>query len=198
MIKIWRGACCFELGSFFGVKCALLLTICGVLAGTSAQAQGGPYMIPAGTQIVLLTDNRIDARATTGRVFPAQILDPIADAAGQVLVPAGTMAQLTVTGGPDGVELALSSVTINGRLFPAVGSPPEDGAAGAGLGRPPEFTGGGAPLGTLMGATIRRLAEPDIGGTPPIQTRGSAVRVPNGTVLTFRLDRPMWLRPWPA
>jgi len=180
------------------VKCALLLTICGVLAGTSGSVEGGPYRIPAGTQIVLLTDNRIDARATTGRVFPAQILDPIPDAAGQVLVPAGTMAQLTVAGGPDGVQLALSSVTINGRLFPAVSSPPEDRAGGAGLGRPPEFAAGGAPLGTLIAATIRRLAEPDIGGTPPIQTRGSAVRVPNGTVLTFRLDRPIWLRPWPA
>ncbi len=166
------------------MKCAFLLTICGVLARTNGHAQPAPE-IPAGTQIVLLTDSRIETRVAGNRRFPAQILEPVPDAAGQVIVPAGTMAQLAVAGGPGGVELAVASVTINGRLYPAVSSLAAD-------------AGGGAPLGTLLAATIRRLAEPDIGGTPPIQTRGSAVRVPTGTVLTFQLDRPMWLQGYTA
>ncbi len=127
--------------------------------------------IPAGTRVVLLIDSRIDTSAVNGRVFPAQILERIPDAAGPVIVPAGTMAPLAGNGRPGSVELTVASLTINGRLCLAVSRLAEDLTADAGV---------GAPLGTLLAATIRRLAELEIAARRRFRPRAALFACPRG------------------
>jgi hypothetical protein len=169
-------------------------------------------VIPAGTDLVLLTNEPINsARSAPWRAYSAEIDRPILDAAGRLIVPAGSPAELVVVNATSGgtfgtaqVALAVRSVTIDGQTYPVASTINEQQASNEGLGanrRTAETVGGGAALGTLIGAIAGggtgALVGAGLGAAGGaavnVLTKGDRVRVPAETVLTFRLDRPILL-----
>ena len=181
-------------------------------AGPVYTTSPSPGVIPAGTELVLRTDERIDtSQPEPGRTYAAEIDRAILDAAGRTIVPAGSPARLTVVeytgGGTFGtaqLQLAVSSIDVHGVNYPVVSNLSEQEAARPGLGanrRTAETVGGGAVLGTLVGAlagggagaAVGAVAGAAGGAAVDVLTKGSRVRVPAETLLTFRLDRPVRL-----
>jgi hypothetical protein len=177
--------------------------------GVYAQGGGytnsaGPMMLSAGTQIAVRTDEYIDTREAQGATYPAEVAADVLSPDGKVLIPRGAQATLVVRRLPDNnVVLDLSSVQVNGRRY-ALDTSTAHGDRNQGVGmnkRTGEFVGGGAVLGTLLGAiagggkgaAIGALAGGAAGAGTEVLTRGERVKVPAETVLTFRLDRPLYM-----
>jgi hypothetical protein len=172
-----------------------------------------PGVIPAGTQLVLRTNAQINTdTAATGQRYPAQVASAIIGSQGNVIVPEGSPAELTVVSSQGGgtfgtpqLALAVRSLTVHGRTYPVVSEVSEREAQREGLGgnrRTATYVGGGAVLGTLIGAIAGGGAGAAIGAATgaaggaaaQVLTRGDRVRVPAETVLTFRLDEPIRLQ----
>jgi hypothetical protein len=170
----------------------------------------GPTL-PAGTEIAVRTNENIDSsNAPAGATFSAVIDRDVLGTDGAVLIPKGADARLTIrkssSGGLGTPQLALDldSVTLSGRQY-NVSTEDVQRSSREGLGknrRTAEMVGGGAVLGTLLGAiagggkgaAIGAVAGAAAGGATQVLTRGSQVKVPAETVLTFRLDQPLHLQ----
>lgn len=168
-------------------------------------------LIPAGTTMVIRTNESISAdSAVAGGQYAAEVAQDVVNAQGQVLIPRGAPAQLTVneatTGGTVGtseLQLALWSVTANGRTYRVTSDVTErEGRGGLGANeRTAKTVGGGAALGALIGAVAGGGSGAAIGAAvgaaggaaAQVLTRGEAVRVPAETLLTFRLENPIRL-----
>ena len=181
-------------------------------AGPVYTAPAAPGVLPAGTQLVIRTNETIDTdRAVPGRVFSAQLDRAVVDVRGDTIVPAGAPAELVVVSSTSGgtvrtseLQLALRSIVVNGRAYNVVSDVSEQEADREGLGanrRTAETVGGGAILGTLIGAiagggsgaAIGAVAGAAGGAAVQVLTKGDHVRVPAETLLTFRLDQPIRL-----
>jgi hypothetical protein len=200
----------------------VLLAGCSPSAGTRARTtvpaapvstgSSSLELIPAGTTMVIRTNESISARtAQEAHQYSAEVAQDVVNAQGQVIVPKGAPAKLTVidasTGGAVGtseLELALSSLTVGGRTY-TVESDVAERTGKAGLGtneRTAKTVGGGAALGALIGAiagggsgAVAGAAIGAAGGAAAqVLTRGQAVQVPAEAVLTFKLERPVRLR----
>lgn len=208
----------------------VLITIAALIAGSGCASRTGqasrsvpagpvytataePGVIPAGTELVVRTNERIETdQALPGRTFSAEVERAIVDSRGTVIVPENSPAQLRVldssrggTVGTAQLELAVQSLTVGGRTYDVVSDVAEQEADRQGLGanrRTAEMVGGGAVLGTLIGAiagggtgaAIGAAAGAAGGAAVQVLTRGSRVNVPAETVLTFKLDQPIRLR----
>ncbi|MCC6369282.1 MAG: hypothetical protein IT165_37645 [Bryobacterales bacterium] len=177
---------------------------------STLSSSAGPTL-PAGTEIAVRTNENIDSsNAPSGATFSAVIDRDVLGADGAVLIPKGADARLTIrkssSGGLGTSQLALDldSVTLSGRQY-NVSTEDVQRSGREGLGknrRTAEMLGGGAVLGTLLGAiagggkgaAIGAVAGAAAGGTTQVLTRGSQVKVPSETVLTFRLDQPLHLQ----
>jgi len=174
---------------------------------------GGTRILPSGTQIAVRTDEVIESRtATEGQTFSATIEQDVMDDAGNVAIPRRSTARLVIrdiragstTGSPN-LVLDLDSVTVNGqRYMVSTEDVTQSGQSGIGKNRrTAEMVGGGAALGTLLGAIagggkgaiIGAISGAAAGGAVQVLTKGKEVRVPAETMLTFRLDQPLRLRP---
>jgi outer membrane lipoprotein SlyB len=104
------------------------------------------------------------------------------------------------------IVLDLQSVNLNGQRYALntqdLTQTGNNGDRGIGANkRTGEYVGGGAILGTLLGAVagggrgaaIGALAGAAAGAGTQVLTRGSEVKVPAETVLTFQLDQPVYL-----
>jgi hypothetical protein len=169
--------------------------------------------IPAGTQLKIRTNENIVADAqSAGRTYAAEIADDVMVRNGQVLIPRGSPAQLTVQQigsgtmgvGNNEVALALQSVSVNGRTYNVI-SNTTNASNNRGIGankRTAEMTGGGALLGTIIGAVagggkgalIGAVVGGAGGAAAQVLTRGKEVKVPAESVLTFKLDQPLMLQ----
>ena len=170
--------------------------------------------IPSGTQIAIRTNEPIQAdKNNVGRSYSAQITQDILGANGQVLVPRGSPATLAVVqhkGGAlgaisgDQVALALQTITVNGQTM-NVQTDAQTAGNDRGIGknkRTAEYTGGGAVLGTLIGAVaggakgavIGAVVGGAAGAGTQVATKGSNINVPAESVLTFKLDQPLYLQ----
>lgn len=177
----------------------------------TVNAQNGT--LPAGTELDIRTNEDITATADqAGRTYSAEIAKDVLDNNGQVLVPKGSPAALTVqsvkagTMGAGNMEaaLALQSITVNGRTL-SVATNTQTAAGNRGIGankRTAVMTGGGALLGTVLGAVIGggkgaaigAIAGAGAGATAQVVTRGKEVKVPAESVLNFKLDQPVILQ----
>ena len=181
-------------------------------AGPVYTAAAPPGVIPVGTDLVIRTNETIDTdRAVSGRLYSAQLDRPIVDVRGNTIVPAGSNAELVVVNSSSGgtvgtpqLELAVRSLSVNGRTYNVVSDISQREASQEGLGanrRTAETVGGGAVLGTLIGAiagggtgaAIGAVAGAAGGAAVQVLTKGDHVRVPAETLLTFQLDRPIRL-----
>jgi hypothetical protein len=173
---------------------------------------GNPYSsymtLPAGTSIAIRTNESINTRDDAGgRTFSAQVDQDVVGPNGQLIIPRGSDARLVVRRVGDGkLALDLQAVSVNGQSFIVNTNDIVQGQRRDGVGenkRTAEYAGGGAVLGTLLGAiagggkgaAIGALAGGAAGAGAETLTRGSEVRVPAETVLSFRLDSPMTLTP---
>ena len=104
--------------------------------GIAAAQTGQPYpadrpgerdgtSIPSGTQISVRTNEAIDSNsASEGQRFSAEVADDVKSASGEILVPKGSAAELSVSSINSGgttssseVALTLHSVEVNGRKY---------------------------------------------------------------------------------
>ncbi len=179
----------------------------------AAATPGQAAAIPAGTQVQIRTNQAIDAtKENVGQQYSAEIADNILDASGNILVPKGSQAQLTIANvgttqkgvGSNEVSLALQSINVGGRTFTVQTNPvTQQNERGIGANkRTAEMTGGGAVLGTVIGAVagggkgaaIGAAVGGASGAAAQVATRGNEVKVPAETVLTFKLDQSVTLQ----
>jgi hypothetical protein len=170
-------------------------------------------VIPSGTELAIRTSEPIDSRsARVDQTFAAQVDHDIVDDSGQVLIPRGSDAQLVIkqindggsTGTPD-LVLDVRSIKIDGRRYLIdVSDIQQKGTSGVGKNkRTGEMVGGGAVLGTIIGAiagggkgaAIGAVGGAAAGAGAEVLTKGKDVRVPSETLLRFKFDHPMQLRP---
>jgi len=169
-------------------------------------------VLPAGTEITVLTNLAIDSRnAQPGQTFPAQITQDVTTADGRVVIPRNTDATLVLQSENGGgihsgdIVLDLQSVMINGVPQSVVTSDVvQTSGPGGGVNRKTgEYAVGGAALGALIGAiagggkgaAVGAAAGAGAGAATEIMTHGHRVYVPAETTLTFELQRPVVLRP---
>ncbi|HSL23683.1 MAG TPA: hypothetical protein VK886_19280 [Vicinamibacterales bacterium] len=178
----------------------------GAVSGRSLEA-------PAGTELVVRTVETIDSRNSgADQTFSAIVEQGVTNAAGHVIVPTGSSAQLMIrqmssggaTGSPE-MALDVHSLTVAGRRY-LLSTADVTLASRTGIGknrRTAETIGGGAALGTVIGAiagggkgaAIGGLAGAAGGAAVQVLTRGRDVQVPAETVLKFTLDRAVTLQP---
>jgi hypothetical protein len=159
--------------------------------------------IEAGTEILVRTNERINARNSDGRVYSGVVERDVLDASGRIAVQSGSTVELTVRGVTNQLVLDLESVTVNGQRFAVDASADEIGGRqrdGVGVNnRTGEFVGGGALLGTILGAiagggkgaAIGALSGAGAGAGTLLLTRGRRVNLPEESLVTFRLNRPI-------
>lgn len=162
--------------------------------------------IPAGTEVVVRTIDRVDANAADPqRRYMASIERDVVDSNGRVVIPRGASAHLIVRNARDGrVAIDLRSVNVNGQRFvlDAADLTNAQGREGVGANRRTgEYVGGGAIIGGILGAVVGggegaavgAAAGGAAGAGAEIATSGPRVRIPSETVLRFRLDHPVYL-----
>ena len=160
--------------------------------------------IPANTEVVVRTIDRIDVRqADLRQRFLASIDRDVMDSDGNVVVPKGSQVHLIaqdVGGGQ--IAIDLRSVNVNGQRYVLNSEDITNTKDRKGIGenkRTGEFVGGGAVLGTLLGAiagggrgaAIGALAGGAAGAGTQVLTRGSALHIPSETVLRFKIEQPV-------
>jgi len=174
------------------------------------QARMERVVLPAGTEIAVRTNERIDVKdVVEGQTFSAQIDQDVRDTDGSIAIPRGSDARLIARRvEKDGdIFLDVESITVEGRRYGVSTADQEIQNRRQGLGgnkRTGEFVGGGAVLGAIIGAiagggkgaAIGAVAGAGAGAATQIITRGKEVHVPAETVLRFRLDQPLRLRLW--
>ena len=169
-------------------------------------------MLPAGTQLVIVTNEQIDSNtARQGQTFSAQVDQDVVDSSNELIVPKGSPAALiirTATGGGVGnpeITLDINSLTVRGRRYTvSTRDLQEKGNGGIGKNkRTAEYIGGGAVAGTIIGAilghgkgaAIGAAAGAAAGAGVQVLTKGKEVRVPAETILRFNLDQAVTLAP---
>ena len=165
------------------------------------------HLVPIGTEVSVQTEETIDgSTAADGQTFAANVTEPVKDADGKVVIPAGAKAQVVIRSleqggkirGRDDLVLDLASVSIDGRQYAlSTADLEEKGKQGIGANkRTAEFTGGGAAIGGIVGAIFGGAKGAAIGagvgagGGAATQalTKGN-IRVEPETILTFKLDK---------
>jgi hypothetical protein len=147
--------------------------------------------------MVRTTEAISTARDTPGKTYSAEVTNDIVDQGGNMLVPKGSPVQLTAVASPGGtsdateVQLAILSMTVNGKTYQVTSATAEGGAS---LERPEQSARAtekahrGALFGTVTGTTSGGGAAAD-----QVVTRGKEVRVPADSVITFRLEQTIQL-----
>jgi len=170
------------------------------------------YELSAGTEISVRTEETIDSgKAAEGQTFAAEVTKDVADAAGDIVIPHGSNAQIVIRSASKGGKIRgasdlvmdLASVSIDGRLYDISSTAVEKkGRSGIGANRRTGvFTGGGAAIGAIIGAiagggkgaAIGAGSGAGAGALTQILTKGT-IKVPVETVLTFKLDQPLAVR----
>lgn len=164
--------------------------------------------LPAGTEIAVRTDVAIDsATADEGQTFPCEVTKDAMDAAGNIVIPARSSAQVIIKSASGGgrirgasdLILALKSVRIGSRQYSLETTDVSKvGKSGIGANkRTATYTGGGAAVGAIIGAiagggkgaAIGAGAGAGAGALTQILTKGSSIKVPAESILTFQLEK---------
>jgi hypothetical protein len=192
---------------------AALLGACAAMGEGQSPTERGPVqvtttepnVVPAGTQFAITVDEEINTQEPTNQTYTSHFTQPIVNQNGETIVPEGSPAELIVvsteeggTFGSGSLMLGIRSVTVDGRPYTiTTGTQEAEGEGGLGANkRTAIFVGGGALLGTAIGAVIGGTRGAIIGGVlggaagagTQVITQGDEVKVPEGTVLEFRLD----------
>lgn len=179
-----------------------ILVLIGIMFGWAHTAAAEP--IPPGTQVAVRNDITIDARYADGRVFPGFVAHDVAAPDGRIVIPRGSPAELIVRRlGPHDFAIDLASVTVGGQRYSVDTSNAERIHREGEGARTGAYAGGGAIVGSILGAiagggrgaAIGALAGGAAGAGAAIATRGERVYIPAESVLTFRIEQPLFIRP---
>ncbi|MEO8052970.1 MAG: hypothetical protein ABI833_21390 [Acidobacteriota bacterium] len=149
-----------------------------------------PISLLAGTTLALRTAQAIDSSLSTpGQTFAAVISRDANDASGQNVLPSGSPVTLILVRSQNaapntGFELAMASVTLNGNSYLVRNQ------AGAS-----DTPGSGAQLGAFLGGVPSTFRIPPLQpaeGGSQLVISPERIRVPLGSLLTFRLDQPVY------
>jgi hypothetical protein len=131
--------------------------------------RGRITMIAAGTTVSVRTQQNIDVNAWSDQIYKGVVENDVRDEKGHIAIPRGSPVELKVRGGANhDLVLDIESINVNGGRYGVwtdadrVAAQNKDGFVGTIIGDP--------------GA---------------VQVRGSAVKVPLDTVLTFRIEHNM-------
>ena len=162
--------------------------------------------INAGTYVTVRTTEAIQTDKDDTRTYNAIVAEDVWDDYGRLSVPAipsGSRVDLVVRPASDH-ELAvdLDSIYANGNRYSVAASPERiEGTSGRSSDKDTAiYAGGGALLGGIIGAIAGGGKGAAIGAAAGAATgfgvayRGCSIRVPEGSELTFRLDRELDLR----
>ena len=180
---------------------------------TGGSTSGTARIISSGTEVAVRSNVAIDSKtAAVGQHFSATIDRDVLDNRGALAIPRGSGAQLFIEspseGGTSPADLALDvdSITVNGTRYLIATNDVNEKGGRQGLGankRTAEMVGGGAAIGTLIGALLGHgkgaLIGAGVGAAAgaggQVLTKGKAVQVPAETVLNFKLEQDLVLRP---
>jgi len=168
------------------------------------------FVIPAGTEVSVRNDETIDSsNAAEGQTYAAEVTANVRDAHGAVVIPQGANAQLVIKSASSGGRIRgasdlivdLRSISVGGKQYLVDASDIEQkGKSGIGTNkRTGEFVGGGAALGAVIGAiaghgkgaAIGAASGAGAGALTQILTKGSSIKIPAETLMTFKLDSPV-------
>ena len=187
----------------YALKSAAIVT--ALASGLWAQSD----RVPAGTEIVVRTNDTIDTKhPSDSRIYTAVVDRDVRDRSGRVVIPRGANAELIARDtGENEIVLDLEAVDVNGQRYSVdtasqviTGDASEDRKEGLGKNeRTGKYVGGGAVIGSIIGAiagggkgaAIGAATGAGAGAVTQTVTRGSSVRLPSESLLTFRLDRPL-------
>lgn len=163
--------------------------------------------VPKGTDIVVRTDETINTKyPSDSRIYRGSIERDVLDKTGKVAIRRGSQAELILRDVSDNeLVLDLESVIVDGTRYTVdsqseVVGGTERGRQGVGANkRTGKYVGGGAVLGTIIGAiagggtgaAIGAAAGAGAGAVGQTVTKGSNVRLPAESIISFRLERPM-------
>lgn len=170
------------------------------------------YELPAGSQLSIRMNEGIDSgTAAEGQSFDAQITRDTRDANGYVVIPRGSRAAVVIKSASKGghfrgasdLVLDLRTVAINQKQYRIDAADiSQKGKSGVGANkRTAAYGGGGAALGAIIGAiagggkgaAIGAGAGAGAGVLTQVLTKGGSIKVPPESVLTFRLDKSLWV-----
>jgi hypothetical protein len=161
--------------------------------------------IPAGTVILVRTNDVIDARnARDGRVYSGVVSREVPGENNDVAIPRGSDVELMVRDtGHHTLSLDIEAIVVNGKrygvtTYQIIREGDQKDGIGAN-GRTGKYLGGGALFGTILGAVagggkgagIGALAGGAAGAVGEVATKGKRVRVPAESVMTFQLRLPL-------
>ncbi len=168
------------------------------------------YLLPVGTAISVRNEETIDsAKAARGQTFAAEVTRDVLDEDRNVVIPRGSNAAIVIRSASKGGQfqgssdlvMDLDTISIDGRRYQlSTVDLAQRGRQGVGVNRRTgEFAGGGAAVGAIIGAiagggkgaAIGAGSGAGAGVVTEIVTKGSSIKVPVESVLTFRLDRPL-------
>ncbi|HYL36352.1 MAG TPA: hypothetical protein VEV17_10605 [Bryobacteraceae bacterium] len=136
-----------------------------------------------GTQIAVRTERPIDVNQwDRGRIYRGFVARDVVARDGDVAIPEGSPAELIVRQiGPNEMTIDIESVTVNGRRYVMDNTGPEFNAQ--------TYNNGNGVLGAIIGAIAGATGA-------QVETQGSEIRVPPGTVLRFELQQPLRVVGW--
>ena len=160
-----------------------------------------------GTEITVRTDESINMdKWDRGRIYPAVVDRDVFARDGDLAIPRGSSAELIVRQvGSQELALDLESITVRGRRYvvnaagEAYNTRERSGVGGNE--RTAKYVGGGAIIGSIIGAiagggkgaAIGAAAGAASGAGAQVATRGREIHVPVESLLSFRIDRPLYL-----
>ena len=142
-------------------------------------------VIVPGTEIQVRLDQRVDvSNWDRGRIYPAHVANDVHSRTGAVVIPRGAEAEMIVRKeGPDRFVLDLESITAKGQRYAVDTSGPKYRTQNA------DRDQGGGIIGAITGAIAGASGE-------RVEPRGTEIRIPPGSVITFRLERPLHVVNW--
>ena len=166
------------------------------------------YQLPAGTEISVRAEETIDSsKGSEGQTYAAEVTKDVLDADGAIVIPEGSNAKIVIKSASQGgrftnasdLVLDLRAVSVEGQEY-LIGTSDVQKRGNEGVGtnkRTAIFTGTGAAIGAIVGAiagggkgaAIGAASGAGAGVLTQVLTKGSAIRVPAETILTFKLDR---------
>src|SRR5438128_4434436 len=169
----------------------------------------------AGTRVPLAASDTITTRhAKAGDAFTASVSQDVKDAAGHVVIPAGSMVQGTIDAAeprpnpnsPGKFVLSVHSVTVHGTSYPVEGSVVAMDTVQQGRGvtkADAAKVGAGAAAGAIVGkligkdgegAVIRGIVGAGAGAAAARASRDIDIVLPKGAAVTLKLDKPLTVK----
>jgi hypothetical protein len=170
-----------------------------------------PVDIAAGTDLTIRIDQRISAKTSRpGDTFTGEIVNPVTDASGNVIIPQGSPVNGVVDVSKRGghfkgasvLDLRLTALTLNGTSYPLQTADLERYHKGKGK-RSAGLIGGGSGLGMLVGGLthggvgllVGGLVGGGAGAVGAAFTGNHALVIPAESVVRFKLEDELVLQP---